>query len=190
MSRETQRALFRQLPFAFVCRLMCCAPLLGLEAPLVERLFASDESIESFYETILDNAIDPIKDCFELLSDRDSYPLVVHCTAGKDRTGLLVALVLRLCDVPLAQVAEDYARSESHLAALLDRPGSLAAAVDDEPLLRGRTIASPPQVMRSCLERIERERGSVRKYLEEWCGVPSEQLDMVRAILIRQDNVR
>jgi protein-tyrosine phosphatase len=188
--RETQRAIFRQLPLSFVCRLVCCAPLLGVEGPLVERLFDSDESIEAFYETVLDNAIDPIKDCFEVLSDRNNYPIVVHCTAGKDRTGLLVALLLRLCDVPLTQVAEDYARSESHLAALLDRPGSLAAAVDDEPLLRGRTIAAPPQVIRSCLERIERERGSVRKYLEDWCGVPAEQLDTVRAILIRQDNVR
>ena len=42
---------------------------------------------------------------------------VVHCQAGKDRTGLVTALLLRLAGVPTDEVALDYAESERHLAA-------------------------------------------------------------------------
>src|ERR1700722_12917705 len=38
-------------------------------------------------------------------------PLLVHCTAGKDRTGVLVALLLRLVGVPHEEVVADYCRS-------------------------------------------------------------------------------
>src|ERR1700694_5331129 len=43
------------------------------------------------------------------------YPILIHCTQGKDRTGLLVALVLLLLEVPLESITYDYCLSESEL---------------------------------------------------------------------------
>ena len=40
---------------------------------------------------------------------------MVHCIHGKDRTGIVVALVLLLCDVPVAEVLDDYAKSAPNL---------------------------------------------------------------------------
>jgi protein-tyrosine phosphatase len=67
-------------------------------------------------------------------------PVLVHCAAGKDRTGLLVALLLRLAGITLESVEADYLRSNAHLderprperGPLPDRarPESLHAAVD------------------------------------------------------------
>ena len=64
-----------------------------------------------------------IRDCFEILSQQSSYPVVVHCTQGKDRTGLIVMLVLWLCKVDLAAVDADYRASEREL--VLERAGRL-----------------------------------------------------------------
>ena len=58
-----------------------------------------------------------------LVCNPDAYPLVFHCFAGKDRTGILTALVLGLLGVPDADIAEDYALSQ----AAMHPPARLAA---------------------------------------------------------------
>lgn len=47
----------------------------------------------------------------ETLANDDSPPVIVHCTAGKDRTGWLVALTLMALDIPHEQVMQDYLAS-------------------------------------------------------------------------------
>lgn len=49
-----------------------------------------------------------------VLACRENYPLMVHCTHGKDRTGLVVALVLRLLGVSDADIVADYELSDAH----------------------------------------------------------------------------
>ena len=49
------------------------------------------------------------------LAQVDTYPALIHCTQGKDRTGLLVLLVLLLCEVPLSAIKADYLASEREL---------------------------------------------------------------------------
>lgn len=58
-----------------------------------------------------------LRSIFSLLAARESYPVLVHCTQGKDRTGLVILLLLLLTGekVPLAAVKEDYMRSEGEL---------------------------------------------------------------------------
>lgn len=48
-------------------------------------------------------------------SRAERYPILVHCTQGKDRTGLLIALILFLLEVPIDAVTYDYCLSESEL---------------------------------------------------------------------------
>src|SRR5262249_3143757 len=52
---------------------------------------------------------------FQALADAPPGPVVVHCVAGKDRTGILVALALRVAGVPAEQVAADYAASDERV---------------------------------------------------------------------------
>jgi protein-tyrosine phosphatase len=63
------------------------------------------------YKEMLDDAAPQIIGALEVLAAPDAHPAVFHCTAGKDRTGLLSALVLSLLGVPEETVVADYALS-------------------------------------------------------------------------------
>ena len=67
--------------------------------------------------------------------------VVVHCLAGKDRTGLLAALLLRLVRVPRDDVAADYALSEANLATIL-QPW-VAKAADELEAVHERLLGEP-----------------------------------------------
>ena len=55
------------------------------------------------------------------IADAPSAPILVHCHAGKDRTGVIIALVLRLAGVSIDAIADDYAISGVQLAEMLAR---------------------------------------------------------------------
>jgi protein-tyrosine phosphatase len=66
------------------------------------------------------------------IADAPSAPILVHCHAGKDRTGVVVALVLRLAGVSVDDIADDYAISGVQLAEMLarDRVTALERGMD------------------------------------------------------------
>ncbi len=94
--------------------------------------------------------------------------VLVHCTAGKDRTGIVVALALSVVGVDRSLVIADYARSEDNLdgewlegmLALIARYG-----VDETPELRILLGGSPPEALEGVLDLIDERHGSVRQYL-------------------------
>jgi protein-tyrosine phosphatase len=98
------------------------------------------------------------------VADAPEGGVLVHCQAGKDRTGLVTALLLRLAGVGIDEVGADYALSERNLSA----PTSewIAEAEDDEERRRRvRMSATPPEAMVGVLEELERRYGSVLGYL-------------------------
>jgi protein tyrosine/serine phosphatase len=108
--------------------------------------------------------------------------VVVHCHAGKDRTGLVTALLLRLTGVPRVDVALDYSLSERNLAPQIDR--WVAEAADEPERERRRRIgATPAAAMESLLAEIERRYGSVQGYLEAG-GASEADLRAARARLL------
>jgi protein tyrosine/serine phosphatase len=103
--------------------------------------------------------------------------VLVHCMAGKDRTGLVSALLLRLAGVSVEHVAADYALSEHNLRPLW-QPWFDAATGDLERARRHRMAATPAAAMRAVLG----ELGDERRYLRD-AGVTDEELAAVRTRL-------
>ncbi len=60
----------------------------------------------------LDHSKSEIRQVFQVLADSREYPVMIHCTQGKDRTGLVVILLLLLLETPLHIVSADYVASE------------------------------------------------------------------------------
>jgi protein-tyrosine phosphatase len=105
----------------------------------------------------------------------------VHSVGGRDRTGLVSALLLRLAGVSIADGAGDYAASEKALAE--DHARWAAEAPDDEERARRMIFAeAPAQVMADVLAELERRHGPVHHYLRG-AGVPDHQLDTLRTRL-------
>jgi protein-tyrosine phosphatase len=65
---------------------------------------------------VLEHTRPQLKEVLEIIADAASEPLLFHCVAGKDRTGLIAALLLALADVKAEAIAADYAESSSRLA--------------------------------------------------------------------------
>jgi protein-tyrosine phosphatase len=108
--------------------------------------------------------------------------VLVHCMGGKDRTGLVVALLLTLVGVPPEQIAEDYGLSARNLA-----PRSaqwIEQAVDEtQREWRRRVVRGEPQAMLHVLIELEARYGSVRDYLLAG-GATEEDIDRARARLV------
>lgn len=63
----------------------------------------------------------------ELLSDKERYPVALYCTAGKDRTGLVILLLLSALGVDPHAIAEDYVLSDTAYADLNDEKALVGA---------------------------------------------------------------
>ena len=108
-------------------------------------------------------------------------PVLVHCLGGKDRTGLVVALVLRLAAVRPDAIAGDYALSGDCLAAT-NAAWIAEAGSEEERELRRRICATPAESMHDVVRELDRRHGSAASYLRA-AGVPDEELVRVRARL-------
>jgi protein-tyrosine phosphatase len=104
--------------------------------------------------------------------------VVVHCFAGKDRTGLVSALLLSLAGVPDELVAADYAASDPGVA-LLCADWFSSAGSDEERRLRQRICTSPAGAMQGVLDWLRESRGGAEPYLRE-AGLDERQLERLR----------
>jgi protein-tyrosine phosphatase len=109
-------------------------------------------------------------------------PVVVHCLGGKDRTGLVAAILLRLAGVPIDVIVEDYALSEVRLEPRHRR--WLADAQDEAERARiERISATPGEAMRAVLDALDRRYSGVERYLLDG-GLSPEALEAARSRLL------
>lgn len=107
--------------------------------------------------------------------------VVVHCMGGKDRTGLVTALLLRLAGVSVDAVADDYAASEANLRERTE--AWIAEAKDDEERnWRRRVSVTPAEAMAAVLHDVEARHGSVQAFLLA-AGAEPHDLERARARL-------
>jgi HAD superfamily hydrolase (TIGR01509 family) len=147
-----------------------------------ERVPADEPTMADIYRGSLDRNQGQILQILRLLADAPiDNPVVVHCRSGKDRTGVLVALLLDLVGVPREVIAADYAVSEERLgvlARLENHPGTAeerAAAT-----MLWRTL---PETILDSLEHVDRQYGGVRAYLET-CGLTTDEIRRLEARLL------
>ena len=106
--------------------------------------------------------------------------VLVHCWGGKDRTGLVCALLLRLAGVDADTVAADYALSGPRMAAALERRWPLDPDADEmERRSRERALHAPHDAMLRVLDGLEARYGSVEGYLRA-AGLDDERLTRLR----------
>jgi protein tyrosine/serine phosphatase len=121
--------------------------------------------LPSRYIEMLEVGGNAIRTVFEGLAADRASPAVFHCTGGKDRTGVVAALLLRVLGVADDIIVEDYSRSQSYLASIVEAYRSELERQAIRPDLVAYLTSSPPERMRFTLAELDRRWGSTREYL-------------------------
>jgi len=128
------------------------------------------------------------------LARADSGGVLLHCTAGKDRTGVIVAIVLTLLGVPRSQICEEYQLTETGLEyrrpLLLEKLMASGAFEGEDGMQAAlRMSGARAESMLGTLEMIDEKWGSVEGYVKEECGLSSEEIGALRKNLSVPTNV-
>jgi protein-tyrosine phosphatase len=119
------------------------------------------EVVARQYRSMLDRGSPTIAAALTILSDPSAYPAMFHCSAGKDRTGILAAVVLGLAGVPDDTIVADYALSANAMEHLIDYYKRMHPDADEQlTRLAPAMVSAHPDAMAEFLEGIRRDFGS------------------------------
>ena len=155
-----------------------------LNLPLIPRFIPESmpRDLADAYLMYLRELQPQIRDALSALAASEG-PAIVNCQAGKDRTGIIIALALGAVGVPLDILVSDYALTEIYLRGLI--PELIAEAVSegyDSERYR-RMLETPPEAMRQALTWLIQRYGSIPDYLAA-IGVTPEELAALQAHLL------
>jgi len=109
-----------------------------------------------------------IAEALEIVADPKNHPVLFHCTAGKDRTGVLAAMILSILGVPDQDIIEDYALTAGTIHALAERQEANTPEGAVPPRITYPFIyESPPEAMEFVINTLRRDYGSMRGYLKD-----------------------
>jgi len=157
--------------------------------PMIEAIWDltdldPDEAPERYlvarYREMLVDGAPTIAETVRILSRPEALPAVFYCAAGKDRTGVLAALVLDALGVEAAAIVADYHLSKERVERIRARAGG-GAMVDQPPAF----MQAPEGAMELLLAWIGEEHGSTATYLEG-IGVARETIASLRANLLER----
>jgi hypothetical protein len=150
----------------------------AVKKPFLDEI--NDGGLPMLNELLLRFGAPGIKYVLELCADRTRHPVAFYCTAGKDRTGMLTAIILALCGTKAEDIVEDYSLSANVYAEMNDHQ-AMVGALSQRSLDPKTFLGAPPQVMRDTLLAIEENYGSVEGYCT-WIGFgPEKQQKLIQA---------
>ncbi|KJF18668.1 tyrosine-protein phosphatase [Acidithrix ferrooxidans] len=118
-----------------------------------------------------------------LLGSLVQLPTVVHCAAGKDRTGVLVALVLLLLGVPQEAVAHDYLRTTENMDRIVERFKKWPRYAHNMETLPPEIYSCEPKTIEIFFRELNSRYGGAEKWAEQK-GVSSDAIEQLKINLL------
>lgn len=140
------------------------------------------DDMGELYYLMLNVARDPIAEVVRLLAASES-PAVFHCSAGKDRTGVISALLLSLIDVPEDSIVADYAFSRQNIDLINERLSHSETYQRLMENLPAGAYDADPAAMVSFLGRVRAEHGSMQNWAEQ-AGIDTNTRERLKARLL------
>ncbi|KAL7449081.1 hypothetical protein ACHAWC_001178 [Mediolabrus comicus] len=135
----------------------------NIKKPFLDEI--NDGGLPMLNELLLRFGAPGIKYVLDLISDKNRHPIAFYCTAGKDRTGMIAAIILALLGTEDDAIVEDYSLSANVYAEMNDHK-AMVGALSQRSLDAKTFLGAPPQVMRDTLTNIRNTYGSVEGYLD------------------------
>ena len=122
------------------------------------------KSMAELYKNLLDNSSQSIVKVFDIILENSDKAVVFNCTAGKDRTGVIAALILDLLRVGREDIVEDYTITEQLMEPVV------AKVIEDYNRATGRTMPnylfeSKKESIEEFLDHLDNQYGSAKEYL-------------------------
>jgi protein-tyrosine phosphatase len=138
------------------------------------------------YRDLLEIGSEKFALAIRILSNQENVPAVFHCAAGKDRTGVLAALILSTIGVPDDVICADYGLTRRSIEktiswAKLHYPEMATRWTEINPVY----LAAEPQAMQVILNDLVSAHGSVINYVRS-LGVSESEIQSLSALLLEQ----
>ena len=136
------------------------------------------------YTGMLDSRQPQIRDTLATLADPGTGAAMYHCAGGKDRTGIVSALLLAIAGVPAATIAEDYGLTARYL---VDRyqadPAPPEVSADDHTWQTYQAEFCPPEAMVRVLQHLDDRYGGGEGYVRT-IGLSSAEIEAIRTAFV------
>ncbi len=164
---------------------------LGLEE--LDKLLAGPpgKAIADYYtKLIIDlGAQKAFSEMLKYLSQASSFPMVMHCTSGKDRTGIALAIVLLALGLPEQTVIDDYMlsgryREIAHRQIIEVMRSKSILDTEYKCKVFKSILATVPEYMEEAFGVIKKQFGSMDAYLETGLGLTEQSREALRQLLL------
>lgn len=140
------------------------------------------DALHEVYRRLLNDSAGQVTAVLRTIAEAETHPVVFHCVAGKDRTGVVAAVLLGLLGVSDDDIVADYALTQDVMPMMLAR-WRTSSTQPDEREFPAHVLRAEADTMRRLLDLIEAEHGSLRGYARAG-GITDEIVDALQAHLL------
>lgn len=139
--------------------------------------------VERMNRTLIDKYTKEYRQIFDILLDKTNYPVVIHCSSGKGRTGIVSALVLAALGVNEDIIMEDYRLSNDYFN--IPRASKYAYQLPTRSQEAITTLFSAREdFLNAAKDEAERKYGDMDTYLQKGIGLSKDEIKRLRSILL------
>lgn len=148
------------------------------------RKLPADQYLVAVYHEMLELGGDAVRTILDALAFGDTYPAVFFCMAGKDRTGVVAAIVLDLLGVSESDIADDFALSGDEVVALVEYLKG-RENIEDHPMMNQREelLRVPRSAIELFLAEVDAKFGGLDGYVAQ-LDVPDATVKALRERLL------
>ncbi|MFO7617222.1 MAG: tyrosine-protein phosphatase [Bacteroidales bacterium] len=144
------------------------------------------EVMDDVYAEMVDLMLEPLGALFRLILDPVNLPMIIHCRAGKDRTGFAAAMIQRLLGADMKTIFDDYLRSNKFMSTQIKRGQWKLHLITAGFLPRGNLQAAfevRQEYLQTAFDRVDTKYGGVEGYFLKG-GITIEELELIREKLL------
>ncbi|MET0275904.1 MAG: tyrosine-protein phosphatase [Acidimicrobiia bacterium] len=139
-----------------------------------------DTTLAERYQSILASSGDQFVSVIRIIADGSNHPLVFQCAAGKDRTGLVAAVVFQVLGVDDATICADYAKTAEVIDLILAKFAGRTGVAPGP-----RIMSADAETMQVALDWLRVQHGGAAGYLTTH-GLTSDELEAMRVSLVER----
>jgi protein-tyrosine phosphatase len=132
----------------------------------IRHIVNERNGLDALYQSLLDGAAKKLVEIFRIVTQTEG-PVLIHCAAGKDRTGVACALLLSAAGVEAGSIVADYVRTDRNMHRVLQRLNvakTLPPGVEEQPV--AELVAAPAPAIEGVLTRLEEHEGAAPGWLQ------------------------